>query len=223
MSDTGDQSTSSKPSRTSFLAHIISDIFSPLLMPTYGMAIALWLTMLRFIPFSVKLWAIGGVFIITSLIPWLIIIALIRIGKVSDMAISKRSERFIPFIVAIVCYLGAAVFVHSIQAPTWLTAFYVAAAVVIFLTSIITLRWKISAHAGGVAGLAAAIYWLAAHGLIFAAPLTCFSIAVAIVGAVAWARLYLNHHTPLQVLAGVVISSLVIYATLSLSIYRIAF
>ena len=55
------------------ISHILSDIFSPLLVPSYATAIALWFTMLRYLPLGVKLWALGGVFIITAIAPALVI------------------------------------------------------------------------------------------------------------------------------------------------------
>lgn len=197
------------------ISHILSDIFSPLLVPSYATAIALWFTMLRYLPLGVKLWALGGVFIITAIAPALVIIALYRTGKVSDMSISDKSQRTIPYCTSMLCYLGAGYFMHSMQAPSWLVAFFYGAAAVSVLSLIITRLWKISAHAGGVGGMAAACYWLALHGLL-AAPMLWVSITIAIVGAVSWARLYLNHHTPLQVLAGASMSFIIVFLALSL-------
>ena len=106
------------------ISHILSDIFSPLLVPSYATAIALWFTMLRYLPLGVKLWALGGVFIITAIAPALVIIALYRTGKVSDMSISDKSQRTIPYCTSMLCYLGAGYFMHSMQAPSWLVAFF---------------------------------------------------------------------------------------------------
>lgn len=197
------------------ISHILSDIFSPLLVPTYATAIALWFTMLRYLPLGVKLWALGGIFIITAIAPALVIFALYRSGRVSDMSISDKSQRTIPYCTSILCYLGAGYFMHSMQAPSWLVAFFYGAAAVSALSLIITRWWKISAHSGGVGGMAAACYWLAFHGLL-AAPMLWVSVTIALVGAVAWARLYLNHHTPLQVFAGAAMSFIIEFFALSL-------
>ena len=209
------------PERTpslSTIAHILSDVFSPILAPTYVIVIALWLTLLRFIPFGVKMWSLGGVFFITAVVPMLTIFLLMRLGRVSDTSISNRRERIIPYSITILCYLAAAWFLHSLNAPVWLAAFYIAAAVASVLSLAITFYWKISAHSGAIAGVTTAIYWMAIHGLLFPAPMVWVSVAILITGAVCWARLYLNHHTPLQVLAGAALSAAVVYLTLTISI-----
>lgn len=195
-------------------AHIISDLFSPLLAPTYALALALWFTLLRYLPLGVKMMALGGVFFITAVIPALVIFILYRMGRVSDMSISNKSQRTLPYSVSIVCYIGAGLFMSSMQAPAWLDAFFYGAAAVSVLSLVITHWWKISAHTGGVGGLAAISYWLAFHNII-ALPLIWVSLSFALVGAMAWARLYLNHHTPLQVFAGATMAFIIEYIALT--------
>lgn len=208
-------STSTGASRA---AHIISDVFSPLLVPTYTMAAALWLTLLRFIPLSAKLWSLSGVFFITAALPALVIFALIKAGKVSDAAISDRTQRTVPYTVAILCYGAAAWYVNALQAPHWLTGFFVGAGLTALLSLVITHWWKISAHTAGTAGATAALYWMAVHGLLGDAGMTVTCIVIAVTGAVAWARLYLNHHTPAQVLAGAAMAALVTYFSTSVAV-----
>lgn len=205
-------------SRAAIAAHIISDVLSPLLVPSYAMAFALWLTLMRFLPLGVKWWALGGVFFITAVIPALTIFVLIRLGRVSDTSISNRSERTLPYSVSILCFFGAGLFIYSCQGPAWLSAFYYGAGTVSLLSLAITRWWKISAHTAGISGFATAIYWMAYHGLIYSTPLAWVNGGVLLTGLVAWARLYLNHHTPLQTLAGAALAAAVVYTALSLSI-----
>ncbi len=195
-------------------AHVVSDLFSPLLAPSYAMILALWFTLLRYLPLGVKLMALGGVAFITAVVPALTIFILYRMGRVSDMSISDRSQRTVPYCVSIVCYIGAGIFLSSMQAPPWLDAFFYGAAAVSVISLLITRWWKISAHAGGMGGLAAVCYWLGLHSLV-AMPMVWLTIAVALAGVMAWARLYLRHHTPLQVLAGAVLSFVTEYLALT--------
>ncbi|MCM1068168.1 MAG: hypothetical protein NC418_11405 [Muribaculaceae bacterium] len=197
-------------------AHLLSDIFSPLLTPTYAMIAAMWLTPLRYLPLAPRLWATLGVAAITALVPLVLIAILIHRGKVSDASISDRSQRTVPYCTAIVCYLLAGSYLMALHAPIWLIAFFGAAAVVTLISLTITHWWKISAHSGGIAGLAALIYWMGYHGLIMSAPLVWISVAIAVAGAVAWARLYLRHHTVMQVFAGAILSAGIVYTVLSL-------
>ncbi|MHC0039781.1 hypothetical protein, partial [Pseudoneobacillus sp. C159] len=54
---------------TCIAASAISDVFSPLLMATYAMAVALWLTPMAYLPLGVRAWSTVGVFFITAVIP----------------------------------------------------------------------------------------------------------------------------------------------------------
>lgn len=196
-------------------AHCISDIFSPILMPSMAMAAALWLTLMRFLPLGIRLWALFGVFAITAAIPFTFILIMIKRGKISDVSISDRSQRYAPYLMSVICYIGAAVYLYILRAPMWLPAFFVGAAVVSAISMLITRFWKISAHVGATAGVAGAIYWLAYRGMLIS-PMEWVSISFIIVGLVAWSRLYLSRHTPLQVLAGALLAFCVEYFILCL-------
>lgn len=196
-------------------AHIISDVFSPIMMPTYAMAVALWLTIMVYLPLPARLKALFGVFAITAVIPFLFIVIMIRLGKISDASISDRSQRPVPYCVSIVCYIGAALMLISMRAPVWLSTFYFGAAAVSLLSLIITRWWKISAHAGAVGGVAGGMYWLACHGLLMN-PVLWLCIVIALAGLLCWSRLYLGRHTVMQVIAGAVMAFLVEYGMLCL-------
>lgn len=198
------------------VASVVSDVFSPLLVPTYAMAVALFLTRLHYLPMNVRLWSLGAVFGITCLVPLVTILILMRLGKVSDASISDRRQRTIPYCITTLCYVCAAYYVALLQAPHWLFIFFFGGAVVAFVSLIITRFWKISAHTGGVGGLAAIIYWLAAAGYIDSVPLVWASVAILLVGVVAWSRLYLSRHTLAQVFAGAVLSFAIVYTMLEL-------
>ncbi len=189
-------------SAASVTAHVLSDVFSPMLVPSYALVASLTLTPLSLLPTSPKVWAILGVFFITCVVPMLFILMLMRMGKVSDTAITDRRERTAPYCATIVCYVGAALFVRYLHAPYWIQNFYIGAALVAAISLLITHWWKISAHTGALAGLVAIIFWLAGRGLIMAGGLWWLCAAVAVLGGVAWARLYLDKHTVLQTLAG---------------------
>ncbi len=197
------------------VAHIISDTFSPILMPTVAMAVALWLTVMRFIPLSTRLWSLLGVFAISAVIPFLTIFALIKAGRVSDTSISDRTQRFWPYLTSIICYIGAGLYLKALHAPHWMPAFFYGAACVSVIATVVTslFRWKISAHVAAVSGVVGIVYWLAYNGML-EAPMFWLSAFVVLAGIVAWSRLYLDRHTPLQVFAGAVVGFAVEYAVL---------
>ena len=81
-------------------SQIISAVFSPLLVPTYAVALSLFLTVLALVPAPVK-WTVAGVcFAITCLVPLLAIILLHKLGVVKDPGLNDRNERLIPYAVS---------------------------------------------------------------------------------------------------------------------------
>ncbi len=196
-------------------ASLVSDMFSPLLTATYGMIVALWLTPMSRLPLEVRAWASLGVFFITAVIPGMTLYMLIRAGKVSDASVSDRRERRIPFMVAVACYVGAALYLGVLHAPRWLVCFLVAAAAVALLELIVSFRWKISAHAGASGGLAGFVFWLGMKEALAGDPFIMISVAFMLVGVIGWARLFLHRHTICQVFAGAVLGFFVELAMLS--------
>ena len=206
--------TSKQRTPASVAAHIVSDVFSPMLAPTYALLAALCLTPMSLLPTSPKVWATAGIVFITAIIPMLFILLLIRMGKVSDTAITDRNERTAPFCATILCYIGAAFFVRYLRAPYWIQNFYLAAAMVAAISLLVTHWWKISAHTGAAAGLAALVFWLASRGALRIDDFAAVSATVVVLAAVAWARLWLRRHTPAQVLAGAAAAFLIVYLIL---------
>ena len=104
-------------------SQIISAVFSPLLVPTYAVALSLFLTVLALVPAPVK-WTVAGVcFAITCLVPLLAIILLHKLGVVKDPGLNDRNERLIPYAVSALSYCACAIYLRSAQAPGWLWLF----------------------------------------------------------------------------------------------------
>lgn len=190
-------------------AHIISDVLSPLLVPTWGMVAAMTLTGLKYLPASTRILPTVAVFFITCVLPLIFIICLMKAGRVADSSISHPSERTLPFIASILCYLGAAIYLRSLHAPLWLTLFFVGAGLVAAISLLITSRWKISAHTGAIGGLCGAFCWLAANHMFEGCnALLMPVISILLTGLVGSSRLILGHHTPAQVGGGALLGFL---------------
>lgn len=195
-------------------AQVISDVFSPIVLPTYMMAAAMWITPLVVIPETVRIVSMGVIAVLTSVIPVAAIFTLIKLGKVSDVSISDRTERFIPYSISIVCYLLAALFLHYIHAPMWLSSFYIGAALTSLAAVMITGKWKISAHSSAVGGFAAAMLWLGIHDQLLFGAVYWVAGAVLLCGLVGTSRLVLDRHTPAQVFAGFALGACAIGLTM---------
>lgn len=203
---------------TERIAQIASDLFSPIILPSYMMAVAMWFTPLVILPEKVRLLVTGLVVALTALIPTAVIFTLIKLGRAKDVSLSSRSERTIPYLVSIVCYLVTAFSLFRMMAPSWLCAFFVGASIASTAATVITLKWKISAHGSAVGGFAAAVIWLASHGLILAGAMWWVSGAVVLCGLVGSSRLILDRHTPAQVYAGIALGAAAVTGSLVMSV-----
>lgn len=183
-------------------AQIVSDVCSPLLLPTYAMALAMWITPLRVLPESNRLVATAMVAVLTALVPCLAIMILFRLGKVSDRALSNRRQRILPFSFVIVCYGCAAWMLHGIGAPMWLSMFFAGGAAACLVDMIITLWWKISAHATAAGGMTGMVTWFAVSGLADIGAMLWLSGVILLSGLIGSARIELGRHTFAQVAAG---------------------
>lgn len=195
-------------------AQIISDVFSPIVIPTYMMAMAMWITPLVVIPERTRLAAMGTVALLTAIIPTATLFTLIRMGRAGAMCLNKRQERTIPFAISVLCYIVAAFYLNAVNAPRWLSLFYVGAAVTSAIALAINFKWKISVHAASAGGITAAVAWLAFNDLlIFGSPLW-LSGMILICGTVGSARLILERHTLGQVIAGSVLGATAIFVSM---------
>lgn len=183
----------------------ISDIFSPLLIPTYCMAIAMWVTPLQALPERNRMLATLGVLLITGLVPFSFIALLIKLGKVSDRSISDRGQRRAPMIVAVLCYLAAAAYIRLIGGPMWLAMFFAGAAASSAIALLITGWWKISAHATAAGGMVGMMAWFGLVGLANVNTMIWLSAVILIAGMVSTSRLILDRHTLAQVFFGLIL------------------
>lgn len=186
-------------------AQVVSDTFSPLLIPTYGMAMAMWLTSLRTLPERNRLIVTVYIAVLTGLFPLIYIMVMRRLNRVSDMSISRRSERPWPMFVAMLCYILAGFLLDKMHAPLWLQFFFYGAALATAVASIISIFWKISAHATSIGGLVGLLLWFAVDGIADVNAMVLLTVGIIIAGIVSTSRLILHRHTLMQVLIGLIL------------------
>lgn len=181
--------------------NIISFVFQPLLMPTYGMALLINLELFELIPFIWRLIAIAGTFIFTGLMPAAPILLLLRKGDVSDLFISKREQRTLPYLFSFVSYLFWTLFLFRVlKLPMFMVAIGIGTSLSILLITLINLKWKISAHLSGIGGLAGGVFGIC-YRMAYN-PVWFLILIFAISSLVAFSRIELKAHTPGQTLAG---------------------
>lgn len=193
-----------------FIAQLLSDVFSPILLSTYTIIVVLWLSRYNFVSINARLLTVAAVFIATAFVPALAITILMKAGMVSDVAISNRRQRFIPFGITAVASLCAFFWIRHIGFPYTVAYFLLAASVIAVIEAIISSWWKISAHAGAFGAVIPYFYYFAQANLLIINGLFTLSVTIMLVGMVGWSRIYLGRHTPAQVFAGAALGALVI-------------
>lgn len=181
-------------------SNIISGMFHPLLMVTYGVVLALTFTYLAIYPPAMKLLLAGGAFLSTAVIPGAFILMMVKNGAAVDMELSDRHERVVPYLIFITSIIVCAFYMYKMMLPFWFISLLLGACVALILALLINFFWKISAHAIGIGGLLGGIMGVARIHLIN--PYWAFIIVIIIAGLVGTSRIFLKRHTPMQVYAG---------------------
>lgn len=126
------------------------------------------------------------------IIPSIIAYAWIK-NKNLEIDMPHKEDRLYPLLWILLSYLLGVIILFIISAPPVITVLmfcYFSNTLVVLL---ISLFWKISIHAVGVAGpVAFLIYVFGYPGLIF----------ILLIPLIMWSRLYLKRHTPSQVIGG---------------------
>ncbi len=186
------------------ISKYISAIFSPLLVPTYCAAIAMWLSQqLSPLPENSRFKVSLMILFITGLIPLAMILALITAGYVKNLDITNRRERFIPAIATGLCYIAAAIFVHRLGwCPDWLSMVFVGAFLAAIICSVVSLWWKISAHGMAIGAIIGMLIRLSVSDLSDFSLMPWIFATIIIGGFIGMARVALQRHTILQFFAG---------------------
>lgn len=182
-------------------ANILSYVAHPLLIPMFGLLVIsnsgtyaadLDKQFMQFIYLST--------FILTLLLPGILIPLFFYSGLARNITFSERRERLIPLYITLVFYLAAYFLIKKLPISMVYQRFIFAACLSILFLLTISYFWKISAHLVGWGGLVGLVLSLS---LRFNTDLMLFMILVVLLtGCVGFARLRLNAHSPLQIYAG---------------------
>jgi membrane-associated phospholipid phosphatase len=191
-------------------ATILSVVFHPLIITTYLFALLFLLTPDLVGVSALELPAVGSliflIFMNTFIAPALLVYYMKRFGIISSLHIDHRSERKWPYVASILVYATSAyLFGWRLQpiaqlAPQ-ISILLMSVTIALVFVFIVSLSWKISAHATGIGGSLGTLlgFIMRFHETSLILP---FIIMIMIGGFVLSARLRLNAHTPEQVVAG---------------------
>ena len=175
-----------------FLAKAISGFGSPMILAFPTFIILLLATNPPSLPLLLLV-----AFLFGSVFPMLVIYLMYKIGKVGDLDVTDRSQRKVPFILSILVYALGTIIMFALSAPAIVSALMFCYTMNTLVTFLISIHWKISVHAVGVAG-----------------PFTClvyffgwlYSPLLLLIIPIGWSRIELKAHTLAQVVAGFLLS-----------------
>ncbi len=184
------------------IARIISVIFHPLLVPTYALLILINLksSLLSVMPVGHRYLTVVMVFLISFVMPSLIIFILYKFGFIKSLQMETRQERVLPLFTVSIFFYATYYLLKQESYYALFNIFMLGATLLTILSVLINYFTKISIHMvaqgglfGTLAGFAIA-YDQSLSGLLY--------LLIIIAGLTGFARLKLNAHTPGQVYGG---------------------
>ncbi|WP_394163537.1 phosphatidic acid phosphatase [Galactobacter valiniphilus] len=176
------------------LAHVLSAVASPAVL----VSLVLLSTPLRSPSATWGEAVVATIF--TTGIPWCVLAGMKWAGKVSDLHVTRREQRW-PLLLVCLASLATGLLIlgmgmHSLSLVSEVSLVLLG----LVLTGAVTLVWKISLHAAVAA-------YCALH--VLAGSMLGAHVALCFVLIVAWSRVRIMHHTSTQVTAGAVVGALV--------------
>ena len=191
------------------LSQAWSILLYPMFMPLYGMLLFCYATK-HWHPLlpSAYIWmCLAGTAVLTLIIPIILLLFMWRKGYIDSLHIDNAKQRTTPYIYTLICYGFWAYFLRvTLQLPVFLLLVAIGSMVALLAVTIINHWWKISAHLTGIGGLLGGI---CSFGLSYAVlPFWPIIIVLLVALILMYARLYLDAHTPMQVVCGFILGLL---------------
>ncbi|HRR62645.1 MAG TPA: hypothetical protein P5071_02260 [Paludibacteraceae bacterium] len=187
---------------------IISILFQPILLPTYGMLLMMQIPLFaNNFPFYWKAYAVGGTFLFTGLLPAIPVLIMYFKKQISNLFISNREERTLPYLFSFLAYLFWGLFLlRTMRLPLFIASVGFGSALSIIIITFINTKWKISAHLTSMGGFTGGVFGICYRFALN--PVWLFVVVLFVSCLSAIARIGVKAHTPMQTLAGFVVGFL---------------
>ncbi len=180
----------------------ISYLFHPLLLPFYGSLVLFfydgYLSLL--LKPKARLIILSVIFIMTVLVPVLLVFLLKNSGMIKSFHLDKREERTLPFLGTGFAFYLAYMLIKSFEIPGYYSLFLLGATLLILIVLIINRFWKISIHMVGLGGLTGVFTAMTPYP--FGVDQLFVYLTVIIAGITGYARLRITDHSQAQVYTG---------------------
>lgn len=142
--------------------------------------------------------------LLVSLAPILVVLYLLRAGRIQELHMSNTGERHIPYITAVASALLAFLIITWLDGPELLRCLALLNTINLTALGLINTRYLISIHATGIM----ATFLLT--GIVYSWTLAWVVVFPLLVG-VCYVRLYLKRHTWTQVIAGLLLGLVTVW------------
>jgi membrane-associated phospholipid phosphatase len=184
-------------------ALLVSYVLQPLVIPTLiilfvATKASFWL---KVSPYELNQ-VVLTVVLTTFFVPLVILAALRWSHLIPSFDLPQKEDRFLPFVSVSILYMMSTYFFHlKLQAAPPLVFLLSIMTISLVLLTTVTYFWKISAHMVAIAGFLGVVTAFA----LKAPQLSLVNYVIGLIvlnGLVGSSRLYLNAHTPIQIVAG---------------------
>lgn len=201
-------------------AKFISAFFSPILIPTYSIVLALWVSPLRELNENIRMASAFTVLLLTALAPTLYIASMMRLGRRESSDYTGKWGRVFPGVIFLLCQLAAAYYLYKVYAPEWLVMILVAGAASVCVFLIANCFLLVSGHMTAMGGMCAMLYYLAMKEIADVNLLPWIIVTVLLAGLVGTARLQLSRHSALEVGLGFIIGAVTTYVVMNIHFFE---
>lgn len=169
-------------------ARIVSSVASPPILTTLLILFSAMETG------GIRMWQWMFMQMSTSLlVPCFYVLYLVKHGKITDLEIYQRRQRYLPNIIFFACSLVCLVLMLIFNAPIEMIMVAAAGLLLLFVLAVVNYLYKISAHVAAASIFAFILWRIMGNALL---P------GLTLIPLVAWSRLTLHRHTRGQVIAG---------------------
>lgn len=183
-------------------AHILSYIFHPIFLPTFGLMVIFGLNgyISAATPHDKQFFLVSWIFVNTAVIPFLFTAVLRWKKLVTSIQLDTREDRVIPFTFALFFYLTNYWLLRDIPMPQIIYSIFLGSSVAVGIALLVNFYTKISIHMIGMGGITASIYGMSQLYDINLLGYILFGIFAS--GLVGSARYILESHNLPQIYLG---------------------
>jgi len=181
-------------------ARVVSMLFTPFYLPLVGLMALFLFSYLGLMPWGYKLQVLTLVYLLTILLPTVLIHLYRRYQGWNLIELGHKERRVVPYVISILCYFCCVYLMDLVHIPHFMGTIVSAALSIQVVCALINVWWKISTHTAAIGGMTGALF---VFGEVFGFnPVWWLCAVILLAGILGTSRMILRQHTLLQVVAG---------------------